>query len=110
MGKENEIPEELQEFIKQAQEEEKPVELTREDFFLEVSDAFDFHAHNFKIAQDNMQKAINLVEKSNSFESDPDFKVTYLRFPDGRLGLAVEPKGEMGFKLPDERKDGEGAE
>ena len=108
MGKENEIPEDILEFIEEAKKEDKkPVEMTREQFFLEVNSAFDFYAGNHKIAQDNMQIAINLIAQANMFEQNPDIRVTYLRFPDGKLGVSVEPKGKMGFKFPDERKDGE---
>ena len=107
--KENEISEDLQEFVEQARKEELPVEITREEFLLEVTSAYDFYAGKFKIAQDNMQIAVNLVQRSNDFENSPDFRVVYLKFPDGRYGLSIESKEELGFKFPDRKEeDGEG--
>lgn len=114
---EKEIPEDIQEFLRKVKKEDRvseivgakdekeklPIELTREQFFLEVKGAYDHHANTVKASQDQMQIAANLIATANMFEQDPEFRVGYIKYPNGLLGLAVEPKGSMGFKT-DERK------
>lgn len=105
---EEEIPEDILDFIEEAKkEDELSIEISREDFFLACTQTYDFHVNNLKqfhkqaeIAREQIDIIQNLVNRSNLLEIDPDLRVIYTKSPNGGIGLAAEPKGEMGFKLP----------
>lgn len=102
-----ELPEEIKKAIERAK---KPVQtqISREEFLLYCDESIrNLHQQEM---QSILGKAavINLLNRAGSYESDPNFRVKYIRvdMPSGEVlvNIDVKPK-RVGFNLNENRRD-----